>query len=539
MNLPMTTRLHIRVALTTLLATLVVNGYAVTHCTGATPAESAGLQWRRGLMTHSTDADARSARPSPQAVRWSMQPRFVDDQQPVVPRSFVSEVGQKDEASEVGASRTVAEPNRFAVPVTVNQIARSATSQMAPGRDQRDVEQSVRKPLSQPSVDQLSASYDPFEKRRQVDTRGQRPGAGQVEIPEPVAGGQVVFRSDRAVDKQDANSETNHAVNIQASLNQYALNDGEEGLAPEEYPANFNLSGPGCGCLECSCGVSSYCDSDWCDGGDCCGRRTWRDWYWGHFPDTRELILFGGVQAFKGPLDRNRDSGNFGFHEGFNWSAKLPWWVSSRIGYQIGYQAVHSQLHGSESGDTSSAHTQSFVTAGLFRRPECAGLQYGVVWDALRDDRDTSLDYHQVRSEIGLVNQFGREIGFQATVHTNESSSTAIPYHALDQFFFYYRIHRQEGGELRLFGGWTQQDKGIVGGDGIVPLSDRWSLASQFRYVIPGADDSSSAAEQEHWNLSMNLVWHLGRRARACDANRYRPLFNVANNGSLMVDDRP
>ena len=532
MNFPITTGMNFRVASTTLLAALLVNGYAVTYCVGAGSSETANLQWRRALVTRSNDSVAPSARPSPQMIRWQTQPRFV---------------GEKRETSPVRAThftdQSTAEPNGFTVPATVNQIARPAVA----GGQQGGVEQSAKKPLRQSSVGHLADPYDPFDEGRLVhgrqdqfagtiDERGQGPRIDRAEPPEPVAGGQVVFQSDRVVEKQTAAAETDGTVAIQSSLNQYVLNNGEEVLKPDEYPSDFDLSGPNCDCVECSCGVSPCCDSDRCGCGD---SRGWRNWDWSVFPDTRELVLFGGVQAFKGPLDRDRDSGNFGFHEGFNWSAKLPWWYSSRVGYQIGYQAVHSQLHGSEQGERSGGHTQNFITAGLFRRPECGGVQYGIVWDTLRDDRDHSLNYHQVRSEIGLVNSYGREIGFHATVHTNDASSTLTPYHALDQFFFYYRIHRQRGGELRFFGGWAHQNKGIVGADGIVPLSDRWSLASQFRYLIPEEDALGTGAEQEGWNLSMNLVWHLGCRARSCDANRYRPLFNVADNGSLMVDDQP
>jgi hypothetical protein len=552
MNFRITTGLNFRVASTTLLATLLVNGYAVTCCMGAGSSEAANLQWRRALMTRSNDAVAPSVRPSPQVVRWQTQPRFVDDKQQAAPLGAFSEPGEKREISGVHAThftgQSTAEPNGFTVPVAVNQIARPATNQPVAGGQQRGVQESTKKPLRQSLVGHLADPYDPFDEGRQVygrqdqfagiiDERGEGPRVDRAEPPEPVAGGQVVFESDRVVKNRLAAAESDGVPAIQNSLNQYVLNNGEEVLKPDEYASDFDLAGPNLGCVECSCGATSCCDSGCC--GESFDRRGWRNWHQGIFPDTRELILFGGVQAFKGPLDRDRDSGNFGFHEGFNWSAKLPWWYSSRIGYQIGYQAVHSQFHGSKKGETSGGHTQNFFTAGLFRRPECGGVQYGIVWDTLRDDRDHSLSYHQVRSEIGLVNPNGREIGFHATAHTNDASNTATPYHALDQFFFYYRIHRQRGGELRFLGGWARQGKGIVGADGIMPLSDRWSLASRFRYLIPKGGTAGTDADEEGWNLSMNLVWHLGCRARSCDANRYRPLFNVADNGSLMVDDQP
>ena len=36
----------------------------------------------------------------------------------------------------------------------------------------------------------------------------------------------------------------------------------------------------------------------------------------------------------------------------------------------------------------------------------------------------------------------------------------------------------------------------------------------------------------------MALVWHWDGAARRCHSNCYRPLFNVADNGSLIIDDR-
>ena len=40
-------------------------------------------------------------------------------------------------------------------------------------------------------------------------------------------------------------------------------------------------------------------------------------------PKCQEVMVFGGVHGFKGPFDRFRDSGNFGFQEGINVGAKF------------------------------------------------------------------------------------------------------------------------------------------------------------------------------------------------------------------------
>jgi hypothetical protein len=55
----------------------------------------------------------------------------------------------------------------------------------------------------------------------------------------------------------------------------------------------------------------------------------------------------------------------------------------------------------------------------------------------------------------------------------------------------------------------------------------------------PDEPGGEIGAQQEAWNLSMALVWHWDCAARRCHSNCYRPLFNVADNGYLIVDDRP
>src|SRR3990172_9190595 len=106
--------------------------------------------------------------------------------------------------------------------------------------------------------------------------------------------------------------------------------------------------GPMCGeqCCEPSCG----CGTPGCNGTDCC-----IDLGFGlHDPEACEEVRFripkahtimvnGGVHGFKGPYDRLRDGGNFGFQEGFNIGFKVP---LSEFGYQIGYQTMQSQLSG-------------------------------------------------------------------------------------------------------------------------------------------------------------------------------------------------
>jgi Family of unknown function (DUF6666) len=253
-------------------------------------------------------------------------------------------------------------------------------------------------------------------------------------------------------------------------------------------------------------------------------------------------MFFGGVQGFKGPYDQDRDSGNFGFHEGFNAGFKIPY---TYAGYQIGYQADQSQLNGDKDTDIKESHTQHFTTFGLFRRTT-DGLQFGTAWDVLRDQRFHAVDFQQLRSEISWMDCGTHEFGFSATVALNKFDEDRHHHfgddeeywQASDQYVLFYRVHGKRGGEGRIYGGWTNDSDGILGADMQLPVHDRWSVETGFTYLIPDAKNGEDGASEEAWNINLGLVWHWGCTARKMYENPYRPLFNVANNGYLIVDRR-
>jgi hypothetical protein len=249
-------------------------------------------------------------------------------------------------------------------------------------------------------------------------------------------------------------------------------------------------------------------------------------------PKWQELQVFAGVQGFKGPYDQNRDRGNFGFHEGFNVGLKIPYTFA---GYQVGYQAAQSQLNGDENQNIPESHTQHFATIGLFRRAT-DGLQFGTAWDVLRDQRFDAVDFHQLRSEVSWMDCGRHEFGFSGTVGMNEIEYDDDTWAASDQYVLFYRIHGPRGGEGRLYGGWNDNSDGILGSDMILPVHDRWSIQTGFTYLIPDAQSGDDGASEEAWNINLSLVWHWDCRARKSHADPYRPLFNVANNGYLIVD---
>ncbi len=307
---------------------------------------------------------------------------------------------------------------------------------------------------------------------------------------------------------------------------------------------------PSCGIVEPGCGVEPSCGLTYgeaCGCGDIgCGGACGDGIGCGdavgvplmlYLPPLRELTFDVGVQAFKNALDDNRDRGNFGVNYGVNAGGKMTWLGLQGLGYQVGARGVSSQLHGDATAGTSDAHTQTFITAGLFHR-KAVGLQYGLVYDVLRDERQMAQDFSQIRGLISVTNPRGHEIGFQFAKHLSDAQINGTTYHAIDQYLAFYRMHGCQGGEFRVFGGFDDDSKGILGADFSIPLTDRWGLDTGFTYVIPEEDANGVGATQEAWNLGMNLVWHYGHRARKSFKGQYRPMFRVADNGLLIVDDR-
>ena len=291
---------------------------------------------------------------------------------------------------------------------------------------------------------------------------------------------------------------------------------GVGGAGPRGYGRMYG-GDPACG----PCGV------------ECCAPRL----------DTIELFV--GGHGFTGP--NNRGSGSFGFHEGIN--ASMPFLCGLTV--QGGYQATQSNFEGAFF--TPDDRTQSFVTVGAFRRVDL-GLQGGVVVDYLHDRWDCEIDLAQLRGELSWRMPCEHEFGFwfaagldrsnivardvqfatpggdEDTITVTDGTFTVQP---LDLYAFFYRKQLACGGEGRLFGGFADDSQGLLGMNLKLPVSTCLSLTTDFLYVIP-SESSPLAFTEEAWNVSFNFVWTPCRRSN-CGPNYCRPLFDVANNGSMIV----
>jgi hypothetical protein len=252
--------------------------------------------------------------------------------------------------------------------------------------------------------------------------------------------------------------------------------------------------------------------------------------------------FFTGAAGFTSPANRGGHA-SFGFTEGFNWGTGFP--AHPKLSGQIGYRAIQSSFSGTEFTDID--RKQSFITAGIFRRADW-GLQGGVVMDYMHDDWYYDLDVIQLRGEISWKYPDGHEIGFWFARASDGSTSTSKlgkpnpvgqveTWDLTNLHAFYYRTQHEAGGESRIFGGFTGDQDGLVGGDIRLPINGRWALDAGFTYLIPEESSMTTGHIEEGWNVGIGLVFFPGcNTPYTLDYNR--PLFNVADNGTMFLSPR-
>jgi hypothetical protein len=218
------------------------------------------------------------------------------------------------------------------------------------------------------------------------------------------------------------------------------------------------------------------------------------------------------------------------------------------LGAQLGLQTTQSNLSGAEF--TDETRHQLFLTGGLFRRVDW-GLQGGLVFDYLSEDWYANTSLAQLRGELSWVFPCLHELGFwfsastrqdtQLSTFSNGDAAVVETFESTDLYAFFYRHHFQaiDGAQSRIYAGWTGDSDGLIGADFNLPLSCDWALEGGFAYLVPeqATGRAGRGHAEESWNVAMSLVWYPGARS-AYGNDYYRPLFNVADNGSFMVGRR-
>jgi hypothetical protein len=247
--------------------------------------------------------------------------------------------------------------------------------------------------------------------------------------------------------------------------------------------------------------------------------------------------LFGGIAAFKSPVDQGLN-GNFGFHEGANWSG--PLFEYGGIGAQIGFRAVQSDL--AESYAFEDNRVQTFFTTGLFHRPmNGTGLQGGGVWDWLHDEFYGTMNVAQLRGEVSWLCCDGHEFGAWAAVATTSdtghspSISGRFAWEPLDLYALFYRRNLANGGYGRFSAGATGGGQGLLGFDIFAPVSHKVAIVIAANYVIGRNDPRPEESLTEAWGMTIGFVWSPFYKNCNSPCNPYRPVFGVADNTSMIL----
>lgn len=268
----------------------------------------------------------------------------------------------------------------------------------------------------------------------------------------------------------------------------------------------------------------------------------WR-WY-------RDFSAGAGITAFQNQSNFGL-LGNYGTNEYINWA--MPFWNAFGIGWQLGARGVQSNFQQPTLNDgtgllRANARDQVFVTTGFFTRAfEGRGLQGGAVYDYLSDSYFENVDVAQIRGELSYVWGY-HELGFWGAFNATEQKGSFSPTGAskgmvstVDLYTAFYRLHFGDANEARVWGGASGNGQGVVGSTIRAPMSRSLALEGTFTYLLPDKSQTlelgpttSVTFAPSAWNLSANLVWYPAGRARRGLASPYRPLFDVADNGSMI-----
>lgn len=300
-----------------------------------------------------------------------------------------------------------------------------------------------------------------------------------------------------------------------------------------------------------------YVEND-CYGGcgldDCCGRGgcstcdvedCWLNGLAGIFSTGEYFIGGTGFRSkqFTVPNDSTiNDDASFGFYGGFNFGMPLCKLTCGVVSGQIGVRTVSTEFDGNSFFDDN--RDQTFFTAGFFRRVD-HGIQFGVVADVLREEWFTETETVQIRGDLAWVYPTGSAMGFRFSSAAQDDVTdgvirgnrfTGLGTDLIDTYRFYYRHVAPNGGYSDLSLGWSNDDHFVLALDHDMPITETWAMQSSLTYLA--GDDVANAVAfagtgNETWNLTVGFAWR--PRGRSWYRSYDRPLFNVADNGTMII----
>ena len=332
---------------------------------------------------------------------------------------------------------------------------------------------------------------------------------------------------------------------------------GDPGMWMGEYPGQVHVESfyddpYACEDEECGC-LPLWC----CDGRICAWLRRFGRPYYG-WRWYRDFTASAGITGFQNQTDLGLN-GNFGTNEYLNWA--MPFWNAFGIGWQVGVRGVQSNYQGTTvdvqtaPGTTErifqkGARDQQFVTTGFFTRAfEGRGLQGGAAYDYLNDTWFGNADVAQIRSELSYVWGY-HEFGYWGANNVTAMQGVFAPKRhytgqltTVDLYTAFYRLQFGDANEFKFWGGATAYGDGIIGSLIRAPMSRSLAMEGTFTYLIPKGSQTTAINDlgtntvtysPAAWNVSVNLVYYPAGRSRRSLASPYRPLFDVADNGSMI-----
>ena len=330
---------------------------------------------------------------------------------------------------------------------------------------------------------------------------------------------------------------------------------GNEVIVDAPYGGVVTEGHAGCDCGGGSCGSGSCGDiGESYFGDDCCGRGGCPEGpcFLNNFGKIfRNAEYFGGFNAFRTNLFTALDGSNnlvddssHGLFAGFNLGVPLCRLSCGFFSGQFGVRTVNTNFGGA--AFTDDDRNQIFITTGIYRRVD-HGLQLGVVADILREEWFSDVDLVQVRGEIGYVWQGGTSLGFRFATNTEDDVTEGVFNNEFfsdnlvtsnDWYRFFLRHEIARGGYGEIYGGWTDNEQGIVGLDFDFPITDRIAFQSGFTYYL--SDDEIPADQgflggEPNDSFNIFVGFSLRPSGRSYYRNYDRPLFDVADNGTFTI----
>lgn len=303
------------------------------------------------------------------------------------------------------------------------------------------------------------------------------------------------------------------------------------------------------GCSTCG-DAGGYFEDDCCGRGGCPpGQPCWISGLGGIL---RNSEFFSGFTSFRSTFFNDPttagndlfDDCSHGYYGGFNAGIPLCRLTCGVFSGQFGLRTVNTNFNGN--AFTNDDRNQLFFTAGFYRRVDY-GIQLGVVADVLREEWYSGVDLVQIRGDIGYVWPSGTTFGFKFATNVQDDVASGV-FNGLaftgqrvttdDNYRFYLRHDAAAGGWGEIFAGWSNLNQGIIGLDFDMPITDRIAVEAGFTYYlnddgVPANQGFLGGNASQAYNTYIGLAFR--PRGRSWYKNYDRPLFDVADNGSMLT----